>query len=348
MSAAAAPAFDVLGQEVATSGVNSALRQLWQAADSSKTRASLVNFVIYSEDAARLEVNTASLGEITREHACRAMLVMNTPAAGPEPRAWVQAHCQLYDGKSSVCCEQLSFALPEATSDEVANIIFSNVESDLPLIVWWQGELTGLFSERLYSVMDGLIIDSCQWQHPHESFEALSAALSGRTTRFALADLAWMRSHSLRAALATAAQDQRVRSALPEMNKLSLTHAPGARVTALLFAAWVGTQLGCTTGGKDLQLLRKEGCDIQVQLTEAADGCAIQSVELSGPSVSISAKRDAGSRFARTLTRCGTAQREDLLPADLQSDAELVTEQLSRLGGTSRYLKVLPLLRHWV
>jgi glucose-6-phosphate dehydrogenase assembly protein OpcA len=341
-------ATDVLGQEVAPNRVNAALRELWGVKDASKTRASLMNFVIYTEDAAKLERYTAALGAITREQSCRAMLVANTPAGGPDARAWVTAHCQLYDGKRSVCCEQLSFALPEAGADEVANIVFANVESDLPLVMWWQAELSEVFSERLYSVMDGLIIDSCSWKDPRTGFAALETALASKITRFAFGDLAWMRSHALRNALATAAQDQRLLAEMPAMNQLTLTHAPGARVTALLYAAWVGTQLGCAAGGREPQLMRKEGADIHVKLVEAGAGCALQSVELSGPKASVAIRRESGSRFVRAAASFGGAGREDLLPADLQSDAELITEQLSRLGGTSRYLRVLPLLRQWV
>lgn len=340
-------ATEVLGQEVPVSRVNAALRELWRAEDTNKTRASLMNFVIYTEDAEQMNENTAALADITREHSCRAMLLLNHATAG-EARAWVTAHCQLYDGKRSVCCEQLSFMLPKATADGVANVIFSHVESDLPLIVWWQGELGQVFEERFYSVMDGLIIDSCRWQDAGAGFARLNAALHGRTTRFALADLAWMRSHTLRTGLATACQDPRVLGALPEVNTLRITHAAGARVTALLFAAWVGTQLGCVPADRSLQLLRGEGSDIQVELVEGGTGCSLQSVELSAPGMSVSLGREPGSRFVRAITQQGGHLREDLLPADYQTDAELITDQLSRLGGTTRYQQVLPLLQHWV
>jgi glucose-6-phosphate dehydrogenase assembly protein OpcA len=341
-------ATEVLGQEVPVSRVNAALRELWAADDTSKTRASLMNFVIYSQVSSGLDVNTAALAEITREHACRAMLLLAAPGTTGDSRAWVTAHCQLYDGKRSVCCEQLSFLLPSATADSVANVIFSHVESDLPLVVWWQGELGSVFEERFYSVMDGLIIDSCGWQDAKAGFAQLRGALQGKTTRFVLADLAWMRSHTLRTALATACQDSRVLAALPEVSLLRISHAPGARVTALLFAAWVGTQLGCTTAGSSLQLLRGEGSDIRVELTESAGSCSLEQVELSGPGVSVALRREPGSKFVRALLQQGDYRREDLVPADFQTDAELITDQLSRLGGTSRYLEVLPLLQHWV
>jgi glucose-6-phosphate dehydrogenase assembly protein OpcA len=274
-------ATEILGQEVPLHRVNPALRELWRAEDTNKTRASLMNFVIYSEDGEQLDDNTQALGEITQEHACRAILLLNDENV-EQSRAWVTAHCQLYDGKRSVCCEQLSFALKEAGADVVSNIIFSHLESDLPLIVWWQGELGQSFDDRLYTVMDGLIIDSASWSQPQQSFMALSAALADKTAHFALADLAWMRTHSLRNALATACHDSRVLAELHKVNELVVTHAPGARLSALLYAAWVGTQLKCTPAGKALRLQRQNGADIKLSLIEGTAGCSLQAAELKG------------------------------------------------------------------
>jgi glucose-6-phosphate dehydrogenase assembly protein OpcA len=342
-------ATQVLGQEVPLHRVNATVRELWQAESTSKTRASLMNFVIYSEDDQALDTNTHALAEITREHSCRAILLLNGHSTEDSPsRAWVTAHCQLYDGKRSVCCEQLSFALTNASTDEVRNIIFSHVESDLPLIIWWQGALSHSFDERLYTVMDGLIIDSATWADPAHSFHRLNAALADKTTHFALADLAWMRSHTLRNALATACQDPRLLAELSQVNELTLTHAPGARVTALLYAAWVGAQLHCTTAGKALRLQRHSGADIRVTLKEGTPGCALQTVELTGPGVSVHIRQEDCAKFVQATTRHGSTQQHSLLPADLQTDTSLITEQLSRLGGSSRYLEALPLFKQWL
>jgi glucose-6-phosphate dehydrogenase assembly protein OpcA len=227
-------------------------------------------------------------------------------------------------------------------------MIFSHVESDLPLVVWWQAPLQRGFDERLYSVMDGLMIDSDAWPDPAVGFAQLESALANKTTRFALADLSWMRSHIMRTALATACHDQRAIASLPTVNRLTIKHAPGARITALLFAAWVGTQLGCRTAPGGQQLLRGEGADIEVRLEQGGAGSALQSVELSGPCSCIAVRRESGSRFVRACMDQDRVHREDLLPADQATDAELITEQLSRLGGSSRYLGVLPLLKHWL
>jgi hypothetical protein len=44
----------------------------------------------------------------------------------------------------------------------------------------------------------------------------------------------------------------------------------------------------------------------------------------------------------RVSSTCGENTREDLLPADKDSDAELVSEMLSRFHGSTLYSSLLP------
>src|SRR4029078_641100 len=85
----------VLGQEVPLGRVDKALKDLW-GKDEARTRASLMNFAIYSEDPGTIESNTRLLEEITSEHACRGMLLLALPGGQPHARAWITAHCQLH------------------------------------------------------------------------------------------------------------------------------------------------------------------------------------------------------------------------------------------------------------
>src|SRR5688572_25838842 len=129
----------ILGQEVPLGRVDKALKELW-GADNARTKASLMNFAIYSEDPSSLEKNTALLAEITQEHACRGLLILALPGKGTsKARAWITAHCQLHEGHKSVCSEQISFVLEGGNLDQVRNIVFAHLDSDLPLVCWWQG-----------------------------------------------------------------------------------------------------------------------------------------------------------------------------------------------------------------
>ena len=59
-----------LGREVALRDIDRELRRLWEA-DTARTKASLMNLVIFSERPGSLAVNSALTRELTREQACR-------------------------------------------------------------------------------------------------------------------------------------------------------------------------------------------------------------------------------------------------------------------------------------
>ena len=337
----------MLGEEVPLRQVDKAVRTLWATDADGKTRASLMNFAIYSEDASSLEKNTRLLADITREHSCRALLILNDPGAAEfGTRAWVTAHCQLLDGKRSVCCEQISFLVAGGHADSVQNVLFSNVESDLPLVLWWQGELTERLDERLYSVIEGLIVDSSTWSDPGKGLRHLMQVRKGRTARFSLSDLSWMRSHVMRLTLAAAFQNATLLAALPQMHSLRIVHAPANRSGALLLAAWVGTQVGARLAVRDGRLffVRPGGEDMEVILEAGPDGgCPLHSLQLCGVDTSVRVSRDGASSFVHAITqRCGK-ERAEIQPALRNDDADLIVDQLSRLGGTTRYFETVPL-----
>jgi glucose-6-phosphate dehydrogenase assembly protein OpcA len=334
----------ILGQEVPIANVAKALRELW-ADESVKTRASLINFAIYSENPASLERNTVLLDSLTREHSCRSLLILNVPGESkPQTSAWITAHCQLHGNNRSVCCEQLSFVIEGGTADQVRNTIFSNLDSDLPLVVWWQGELTDRLDERFAAVIDSLIIDSSQFAEPAKSLRRVLEMRSLDTSSFVLSDLAWMRSHFLRTSLATACQSPKVLANLGNVNRLAIKHAPGHRMSAQMLAAWIGTQLKCSALSPNELQITGDG-KISIEYSEGAEGCPLQSLEMSGNGLSIAIKRDPCSAFAHTTQSSTDLERDVVMPADFSDDADLIGEQLSRLGGLTRYFEIMPLLQ---
>ena len=333
----------ILGQEVPIANVTKALRDLWSD-ETGKTRASLINFAIYSEDATSLERNTESLARLTREHACRSLLILNLPGDHkPQTTAWITAHCQLYEGKRSVCCEQLSFVIEGGSADQVRSTIFAHLDSDLPLVVWWQGDLTARLDERFLAVIDGLIIDSSQFADPAKSLRRVLESRNARTSRFSLSDLAWMRSHFMRTSLATACQNPKVLANLSNLSRLAIKHAPGRRLSAQMLAAWIGTQLKCRMLSPQAMELPGGG-RIAIELSEGSPSCPLESLEMSGKDLCIAIKRDPGSCFAHTTQSHAGQERDDVMPADFSDDADLIGEQLSRLGGATRYFEIMPLL----
>lgn len=321
---------DRLGLETPISRIDRALKKLWEG-DEAKTRASLINLAIYTEDSCQLMADNDLLDELAAEHACRALLILALPEAQPpRARAWIQALCRPYQGKQVVCSEQISFVLEGGDSAQVQNIVFAHLDSDLPLVVWWQADLAKNFEERLYSRIDTLIIDSSRWSDPARQFDALLAATNAETAGFDVRDLAWTRSHFMRTALAACFQDATTCQNLGKLQSIRITHLKGQRTTALLLAAWINQRLKA---------------DLSVELTEKDTGPALQDLVLEGPGVRGEVRRDCDSCFVRVSSTCGENTREELLPADVDSEAELVSEQLSRFHGSTLYSSMLPFVR---
>ena len=97
-----------------------------------------------------------------------------------------------------------------------------------------------------------------------------------------------------------------------------------------------------------MRLERKSGSTIELTLAEGCAGSPLQGLELGGPNVSLSIKRDPQSRFIQACVGCSERTRQDVQPADMNDDADLIAEQLSRLGGITLYLEVLPLVQAMV
>ncbi|TLD72651.1 hypothetical protein FEM03_00830 [Phragmitibacter flavus] len=337
----------ILGQEVPLGRVDKALKELW-GADEARDKASLMNFAIYSEDPASIATNTQLLAEITKEHACRGLLILSQPGdRKPRSRAWVTAHCQIHDGRKSVCSEQVSFVLEGGGANQVRNTVFAHLDSDLPLVFWWQGDITDNFDERLYNVIDLLFIDSSRWSNPAHDFERLLQAECENAARFHVYDLSWLRSHFFRTALATCFHDPLALAELPKVTNMTITHGPGHRVAGLLLAAWVGVRLKAEMQVIDCSptLVLPEGQTISVHVSEVAGEAPLQSVVLSSANASFSVERECGSAYVSTRVALPDHQREELLPADLPTDAALIANLLSRLGRQSLYLQMVPMLR---
>ncbi|MBK8093739.1 MAG: glucose-6-phosphate dehydrogenase assembly protein OpcA [Verrucomicrobiaceae bacterium] len=321
--------FSLLGMETPITRIDRALKALW-ADDEAKTRASLINLVIYTEDTTLLAADNDLLGQVAAEHACRALLVLALPdAEPPRARSWIQALCRPYRGRQTVCSEQISFVLEGGDAAQVQNVVFAHLDSDLPLVVAWQSDLTKNFEERFFSRIDTLIIDSSRWTDPARELDALTA-MRAEGADFDLRDLAWTRSHFMRTALAGCFQDASALQKLPLLQVLRITYCRGQRMTALLLAAWIR------------QRLKNE---LKLDLIEKEDGPALQSIVLEGEGVRGEVRRDCDSRFVHVCTSCGGHSHKELLPADVDSDAELMNEQLSRFGGDTLYSDMLPVVR---
>lgn len=324
------------------------LKKLWEASGGTKTRASLVNFAIICEGDQCLEENTQLIYEFTRDHACRAILIArDATSSGAPVQAWVNAHCHLPKaGALHVCCEQITFLLASSSNQLLLNALFANLDSDLPLYLWWRGELPATIDEQLWAWLDRLVFDSRDWRQPCEQLQRLQRALQDAGSRVILCDLNWTRTLHLRQAVAQMFDHPENLAQVPHLRRLTLTHAPGHASTAHLFAGWISAQLGWTGAQREDNSIRFQtatGSPIACELKEAP-GAAILRCDLATAdgALTISIQRDAASPFYRAEVRLADGRSyQNLLPADSDAIGDLLSEEINLGGRHKVYLKAL-------
>jgi glucose-6-phosphate dehydrogenase assembly protein OpcA len=328
-----------LGKEVPISEIDRELRTLWEQ-DDARTNASLMNLVVYTEANRGILENSRIISDLTRENACRAILVEINRKEETSLRAWVTAHCHLAHGQKSVCCEQISFRLTGRVTGRFRNTVFSHLNSDLPLVFWWQGELSEVFTERLASVMDRLIVDSSGWADVKAGFAKIGEAVDGNTA-LVVQDLAWTRCWQYRVGIAGLFDDAVAQATLGKIERIHIRHSPADRNTALQILAWLAVQAGWKITGKR-SFETKEGQKIEAEIEESADSAPIGLVELSSGSTVVRVSRETGSAHLLREIESGDYKVSSLSPADPEAPQELVAQQLSRGGKNSLFLKILP------
>lgn len=323
--------------------IDKELGQLWEESGDTKTRASLVNLAIYTEDAGAIASNSALISEIASEHACRALLVYANPkAAESQAKAWITAHCHLAGkGERQVCSEQITFQLNGELVSALPNIVFSHLDSDLSLYLWWQGELHEPLDEKLWVWVERLIYDSAEWTDPAAQF-ALAHKIGNLTdTRTILCDLNWTRLLGTRFALAQLFDHSCALSRLRSIRKVSITS--NKRLIGLLLMGWMAAQIGWKLQsllGKH-SFLDSEGNQIDFELKEEA-GADISQVAFDCGNASFEITREADSEYYHARFHgdnlCETPM---LLAAGKSKLADVLLIELSRGGKHPLYTKAV-------
>jgi len=363
MTSSLLPGTDVLGASVPLSRIDRELQNLFLDESSPGeegerggiTRASLLNLALYNEKTGELEPDAQVLAHLTRETACRAILIHADPSAEKvEAAAWIQSHCQLAgDGDKQICTEQVSFVLRGRAPGFLRNVVFAHLDSDLPLVFWWRGEFSDAFEYPLYSRIDRLIFDSESWETPRNQFLRLGAALGDVSPPFAAHDLAYTRLNNTRLAVANAFDRAQVHDSSNEIRSVAIRSADGHRMSALYLAAWIGARLGLRfdPGGSGETELRFSGAGRQTPgglvislgaIDPERKGSVEVDFELSRHRIEIS--RCQTKDFVRTRLLCQDSGHtdEDWLPAQGTSDRSLVTAILVRGGRNRAYQALLP------
>ena len=109
------------------------------------------------------------------------------------------------------------------------------------LTLWWQGELSSNFNERLYSRVDRFVFDSSDWSEPAECFDRIPQGAE-QSDDLVIQDLEWTRSYQFRVSIAALFDDPVALVGLPSIQSVEIVHHPKHRMAALQMLAWLSVQ----------------------------------------------------------------------------------------------------------
>jgi len=341
--------YSFLGKEVPVASVGKELKLLWEV-DETSTKASLMNFTIYSEAGDSLSRNSEAMMEITREHACRAILMdLDRNGKDPSVKAWVTAHCNLSGGKKSVCCEQVAFKANGYTPGIVRHTLFSHLDSDLPMVLWWQGDFSESFRESFYSSVDRLLFDSSEWSDPKLQFKKILDALE-EVKSLVIQDLAWTRTYQIRLSFAGLVDEPIVESRLHQISSIKVKVHPSCRTSGLQYLAWISVMSGferspdlLSVEGDVFTMTKPNGGEVKLSLETDATSSEISLVEVEMGDLLLQLERHPERNFIdQRLLLNGEETLSRVSPADSENAVGLISNQLSRGGKNSLFRKILP------
>jgi len=340
-----------LGLQVEIGKIDTELKKLWAESAGTMTRASLANLAVYSEARGSLEKNTQLVAEITRNHACRVIVIGANPNAKENRvEAWISAHCHVSQaGGKQVCSEQISFLLEGPCTRLLPNIVFSQLDSDLPFYFWWQGELHDPMDAQLWEWVDRFIYDSQAWKNFGAQMELVETAQREAKQRIVLCDLNWTRLDKIRMALAQFFDHPASHRHFGKIASVHIDYAPGSRSAALLVAGWLGAQLNWRAEKTDkpdrFRFVDVDGRKIDIDLRERA-GEPVGEIRLVSDEVEfLVAHAECGDLLEVSRGKPGEKRMGQLMPAQANNPVELMTQELLRGGPHRVYLRAINCVR---
>ena len=340
-----------LGLPVAIDRIDRELKKLWSEGEGAMTRASLMNLAVYSEKAESLTHNTQLLARITENHACRAIVIGADPRAkNDRMEAWISAHCHVSRaGTKRVCSEQISFLLEGAMVNLLPSIVFSQLDSDLPLYLWWQAEFAEPMDPQLWSWIDRLIYDSQSWRDFNAQMHLVETAQREAKQRIILCDLNWTRLVHFRLAFAQFFDHPGSHHHFGEIESGSILFGNGFRSTAILFVGWLAAQLGweirSEKNAEPIELENSDGKTVRLQLKEKGDA-PIASFTVQSQEIEFQiTQADCGDLLEVCRGKLSEDSARQVLPSSENDPVKLMSEELMRGGPHHVYLRAVEKVR---
>ena len=273
--------------------------------------------------------------------------------------AQVSAYCPINKQSQNtlICCEYITLSGTAEALERIGGIIAELAIADLPKFIWWKATPTPdlpLF-KRLVSSSDTVIFDSSSFVEPETDLQALAELLKQNT---ALADINWRRLAPWQELTAAAFDPPERRSAIYEVDRVTIDYEQGNQSQALMFLGWLASRLQWTPvsynlEGGDYEIRRVKFTDEKQRTIEAelagiptADWGDIPGDLVSLRLTSTNENADCCTVLCSSTTGCmrmeagGGAQAcyiEQVTPLLDQKSEDLLGQQLQRWGREMLY-----------
>ncbi|MDZ7361819.1 MAG: glucose-6-phosphate dehydrogenase assembly protein OpcA [candidate division KSB1 bacterium] len=237
---------------VAVDEIATKLEALWQGLTAQMpdcTRACNLNLLLFSPHEGAYERAAHQLVELTRRQPARVIALIAEPEADEnEISSYVSAHFHDVDGKKTGC-EQITISAKGNVVDKLPEIVVPLIASDLPAVLWWQGDLPeeSVLFEKLIAASRQLIFDSADGRDAGATLSQ-ARALTLNWESGVCSDLNWRRTARWREVVAEFLESPVAASRREQLAEISVeaVAAPEGDVhfaQPLLFLGWLANLL---------------------------------------------------------------------------------------------------------
>jgi glucose-6-phosphate dehydrogenase assembly protein OpcA len=311
--------------------------------------------ISYSPDAAGAGIADA----IASSNPCR--IVTLCPILGEDEgvKAQVSAYCPIQKKQKNtlVCCEYITLSGTAEALERIGGMIFALAIADLPKFVWWKATPAPDYPlfKRSIDLADTIIFDSSTFNHPEADLVSVSNLIQQQVV---LADINWRRLAPWQELTAAAFDPPERRSAIYEVDKVTLDYERGNQAQALMFLGWIASRLkwhpvSYQLEGGDYDIRRVKFTD-EKQRTIEAELAGIPTADwgdIAGDLISLrlsstNLDADCCTVLCSSTTGCmrmeagGGAQAcyiEQVAPVSDQKTETLLAQQLQRWGREMLY-----------
>jgi len=229
------------------------------------------------------------------------------------------------------------------------SIVFSHLDSDLPLYLWWQDDFPKEMDPQLWTWVDRLIFDSRDWKDFDAQMRLVETAEQEARQRIVLCDLNWTRLDKVRYAIAQFFDHPASHHHFAKMENITVNFASGFKSTAILLIGWLAAQLKWKTNQQQMngscRFLDANGRKIDIELREKA-GDPIAEVVLNSRDIKFRvAPAKCGDLLEVSRSGENEAALPQMMPAQSNDPVDLMTQELLRGGPHRVYLHAIESVR---